>query len=91
MHTPSRVSKSCSTCAEELLPETASQKSLQLQTKLHTSLPALMASTSGSSEVKLKKFKGTNFNFTDKDYLMMFEKIDPIKNEFAPMVYKRNE
>ena len=50
-----------------------------------------MASTSGSSEMSLRKFDGSNFNFWKeqmKHYLIIKRQIDPIKNEDPPEGYK---
>ena len=53
-----------------------------------------MASTSGSSEMSLRKFDGSNFNFWKEqmqDYPIVKGQIDPIENEIAPEIYKANE
>ena len=53
-----------------------------------------MASTSDSSEMSLRKFDGSNFNFWQEqmqDYLIVKGQIDPIENEVAPKIYKVNE
>ena len=53
-----------------------------------------MASTSGSSEMSLRRFDGSNFNFWKEqmqDYLIVKCQIDPIENENAPEIYKENE
>ena len=50
-----------------------------------------MASTSGSSEMSLRKFDGSNFNFWKEqmqDYLIVKGQIDPIENEDPPEGYK---
>ena len=53
-----------------------------------------MASTSGSSEMCLRKFDRSNFNFWKEkmqDYLIVKGQIDPIKTEKPPKAYKPNE
>jgi hypothetical protein len=53
-----------------------------------------MALTSGSSEMSLRKFDGTNFNFLKEqmqDYLIVLGQIDPIEHEKAPTTYKPEE
>ena len=53
-----------------------------------------MASTSGSSEMSLRRFDGSNFNFWKEqmqDYLIVKGQIDPIENENPPEAYKANE
>jgi hypothetical protein len=50
-----------------------------------------MASTSGSSEMSIRKFDGTNFNFWKEqmhDYLIVRGQIDPIEHDTAPAAYK---
>jgi hypothetical protein len=50
-----------------------------------------MALSSGSSEMSIRKFDGTNFNFWKKqmqDYLIVRGDIDPIENATAPATYK---
>jgi hypothetical protein len=50
-----------------------------------------MASTSGSSEMSIQKFDGTNFNFWKEqmqDYLIVRGYIDPIEHDTAPATYK---
>jgi hypothetical protein len=50
-----------------------------------------MASTSGSSEMSIQKFDGTNFNFWKEqmqDYLIVHGYIDPIEHDTAPATYK---
>ena len=56
--------------------------------------PNQMASTSGSSEMSLRRFDGSNFNFWKEqmqDYLIVKGQIDPIENEVAPEIYNANE
>ena len=53
-----------------------------------------MASTSGSSEMSLRKFDGSNFNFWKEqmhDYLIVKGQIDPIETENPLEAYKPNE
>ena len=53
-----------------------------------------MASTSGSSEMSLRRFDGSNFNFWKEQmhgYLIVKGQIEPIENEKAPETYKANE
>ena len=53
-----------------------------------------MASTSGSSEMSLRMFDGSNFNFWKEqmqDYLIVKGKIDPIETEIPQEGYKPNE
>jgi hypothetical protein len=53
-----------------------------------------MASTSGSSEMSIKKFDGTNFHFWKEqmqDYLIVRGQIDPIEHDNAPTTYKLEE
>ena len=53
----------------------------------------MMASTSGSSEMSLTRFDGSNFNFWKeqmRDNLIVKGHIDPIENENAPETYKAN-
>jgi hypothetical protein len=50
-----------------------------------------MASTSGSSEMSIRKFDGTNFNFWKEqmqDYLVVRGYIDPIEHDTALATYK---
>jgi hypothetical protein len=50
-----------------------------------------MASTSGSSEMSIRKFNGTNFNFWKEqmqDYLIVRGQIDPIEHDTALATYK---
>jgi hypothetical protein len=50
-----------------------------------------MALTSGSSEMSIRKFDGTNFNFWKEqmqDYLIVRGLIDPIEHNTAPASYK---
>ena len=50
-----------------------------------------MASTSGSSDMSLRKFDGSNFNFWKEkmqDYLIVKGQIDPIESEYPPEGYK---
>jgi hypothetical protein len=51
-----------------------------------------MASTSGSSELSIRKFNGMmNFNFWKEqmqDYLIVSGYIDPIEHDTAPTIYK---
>jgi hypothetical protein len=50
-----------------------------------------MASTSGSSEMSIRKFDGTNFHFLKEqmqDYLIVHGYIDPIEHDTAPATYK---
>jgi hypothetical protein len=50
-----------------------------------------MATTSGSSEMSIRKFGGTNFNFWKEqmqDYLIVRGQIDPIEHDTAPTTYK---
>jgi hypothetical protein len=50
-----------------------------------------MASTSGSSEMSIQKFDGTNFNSWKEqmqDYLIVRGQIDPIEHDTAPATYK---
>jgi hypothetical protein len=50
-----------------------------------------MASSSGSSEMSIRKFHRTNFNFWKEqmqDYLIVRSYIDPIEHDTAPMTYK---
>jgi hypothetical protein len=50
-----------------------------------------MASTSGSFEMSIRKFDGTNFNFWKEemqDYLIVRGYIDPIEHDTAPATYK---
>jgi hypothetical protein len=50
-----------------------------------------MASSSGSFDMSIRKFDGTNFNFWKEqmqDYLIVCGYIDPIKNGTAPATYK---
>jgi hypothetical protein len=50
-----------------------------------------MASSSGSSEMSIRKFDRTNFNFWKEqmeDYLIVRGYIDPIENATAPATYK---
>jgi hypothetical protein len=50
-----------------------------------------MASTSGSSEMSIRKFDGTNFNFWKEqmqDYLIVRGYINPIEDDTAPASYK---
>jgi hypothetical protein len=50
-----------------------------------------MASTSGSFEMSLRKFDGTNFNFWKEqiqDYLIVCGLINPIGNDEVPTTYK---
>jgi hypothetical protein len=50
-----------------------------------------MASTSGSSEMSIRKFDGTNFLFWKEqmqDYLTVHGYIDPIEHDTAPASYK---
>jgi hypothetical protein len=50
-----------------------------------------MASSSGSSDMSIRKFDGTNFNFWKEpmqDYLIVRGYIDPIDNTTAPATYK---
>jgi hypothetical protein len=50
-----------------------------------------MASTSGSSEMSIWKFDGTNFNFWKEqmqDYLIVRGQIDAIEHDTAPATYK---
>jgi hypothetical protein len=50
-----------------------------------------MASTFGSSEMSIRKFDGTNFNFWKEqmqDYLIVCGYIDPIEHDMAPATYK---
>ena len=51
-------------------------------------------STSGSSEMSLRKFDGSNFNFWKEqmqDYLIVKGQIDPIETENALEEFKPNE
>ena len=53
-----------------------------------------MASTSGSSEMTLRKFDRSNFNFWKEqmqDYLIVKVQIDPMETENALEGYKPNE
>ena len=53
-----------------------------------------MASTSGSLEMSLRRFDGSNFNFLKEqmqDYLIVKGQIDPIENENPTEAYKANE
>ena len=53
-----------------------------------------MASTSGSSEMSLRRFDGSNFNFWKEqmqDYLIVKGQIDPIENENPLEAYKAND
>ena len=53
-----------------------------------------MASTSGSSEMRLRRFDGSNFNFWKEQmqaYLIVKGQIDPIENEAGPEIYKANQ
>ena len=53
-----------------------------------------MVSTSGSSEMSLRKFDGLNFNFWKEqmqDYLIVKGQIDPMETENALEGYKPNE
>jgi hypothetical protein len=53
-----------------------------------------MASTSGSSEMSLKNFDKTNFNFWKEqmqDYLIVCGQIDLIENKKVPATYKPKE
>ena len=53
-----------------------------------------MASTSGSVEMSLRKFNGSNFNFWKEhmqDYLIVKGQIDPIETENPLEGYKLNE
>ena len=53
-----------------------------------------MASTSGSSEMSLRKFDGSNFNFWKEqmqDYLIVKGQIDPVETKNPPKGYKPNE
>jgi hypothetical protein len=53
-----------------------------------------LASTSGSSELSIRKFDGTNFNFWKEqmqDYLIVRGYIDPIEHDTAPTTYKPDE
>ena len=53
-----------------------------------------MALTLGSSEMSLRKFDNTNFNFWKEqmqDYLIVRGQIDPIEKENALEEYKPNE
>ena len=68
-------------------------ESTQLRTELRQPKPNLMASISGSSEMSLRRFDGSNFNFWKEqmqDYLIVMGQIDPIENEIAPEIYKAN-
>jgi hypothetical protein len=50
-----------------------------------------MAYTSGSSELSIRKFDGTNFNFGKEqmqDYLIVCGYIDPIEHDTALTTYK---
>jgi hypothetical protein len=50
-----------------------------------------MASTSGSSEMSIWKFDGTNFNFWKEqmqEYLIVCAQIDPLEHDLAPTTYK---
>jgi hypothetical protein len=50
-----------------------------------------MASTSGSSEMSIRKFDRTNFNFWKEqmqDYLIVRGYINPIEHDTAPTSYK---
>jgi hypothetical protein len=50
-----------------------------------------MASTSGSSEMSIRKFDGTNFNFWKEqmqDFLIVRGQIDPIEHDTTPATYK---
>jgi hypothetical protein len=50
-----------------------------------------MASSSGSSDMGIRKFDGTNFNFWKEqmqDYLIVRGYIDPIEHDTAPATYK---
>ena len=53
-----------------------------------------MASTSDSSEMILRRFDDSNFNFWKEqmqDYLIVKGQIDPIDSENPPKTYKANE
>ena len=53
-----------------------------------------MASTSSSSEMSLRKFDGSNFNFWKEqmqDYLIVKGRTNPIDIENPPKAYKLNE
>jgi hypothetical protein len=50
-----------------------------------------MALTSGSFEINIRKFDGTNFNFWKEqmqDYRIVRGSIDPIEHDPAPATYK---
>jgi hypothetical protein len=50
-----------------------------------------MASTSGSSEMSIRKFDGTNFNLWKEqmqDYLIVCDQINPMEHDTAPATYK---
>ena len=53
-----------------------------------------MASTSGSSQMSLRKFDGTNFRYWKEqmqDYLILKGQIDLIENAMAPSTVKLEE
>ena len=53
-----------------------------------------MVSTSGSSELNLRKFNESNYNFWKEqmqEYLIIKGQIDPIEAENPPEGYKANE
>ena len=53
-----------------------------------------MASTSGSLEMSLRRFDGSNFNFRKEqmqDYLIVKGQIDTIETENPPKAYNPNE
>jgi hypothetical protein len=48
-----------------------------------------MATTSGSSEMSIRKFDETNFNFWNEqmhDYLIVRGQIDPVEYDTAPAI-----